>query len=117
MIATFLLALPLGLVGMAQAYLVTATVISVALVWLICRKLHLPYGLLAKGLLPGFSATALGLAAVWLVTRFETGTFDQWVRATSVYLIAVLVTYLICYRIVKADLLTLVGERRVQLQS
>jgi len=117
MIATFVFALPFGLVGMSQAYLVTATVISAALVWMICWKLRLPYLSLAKGLLPGFSATALGLAAVWLTTRFEAASFEQWSRATSVYAIVVLVTYALFYRIVKADLMVLVGEKRLQLQN
>lgn len=113
MIATFVLALPLGLIGMAKAYLVTATVISIALVWLICRKVHLPYRLVAKGLLPGLSATAVGLAAVWLAGGFDLGTWQQWLRATAIYVIAIVLTYAVCYRIVRADLLTLIGESRV----
>ncbi|KIF66146.1 hypothetical protein HY68_37385 [Streptomyces sp. AcH 505] len=115
MIGTFIFALPLGLIGMVQAYLVVATIICIALVWLICHKLRLPYRLLAKGLLPGLLATALGLLAVWLLTRFEVSTLEQWVRATAAYLIAVLATYAVFFQIVRADLLTLVGERHARL--
>jgi peptidoglycan biosynthesis protein MviN/MurJ (putative lipid II flippase) len=116
MVATFFLALPLGLIGMAQAYLVTATITSVLLVWLICRKLQLPYRVLGTGLLPALSATVLGLALVWLVTGFDVVTLDQWLRATASYLIGVSAAYAAFRRIVKADLVTLIGERRAQVE-
>lgn len=93
LVATFVIALPYGLLVLVKAYAVVITVLSLWFIWMIVALTRLGWGTLLRALAPACAATALGLALVRLTAGLHPASWREWIAATMLYGIAVLGTY------------------------
>lgn len=92
LLATFVAALPFGLMVLVRAYVGMVTLSSLAFIALIVSLTGLTWRRLAASLGPAVGATLLGLAAARLGGS-ATGNWFDWARATALYGAVVLGSY------------------------
>jgi O-antigen/teichoic acid export membrane protein len=85
LVATFVIALPFGLLALVKAYAVVITLLSLAFLWMIVALTGLSWNRLFRSLAPAVSVTGLALAAVGLTTGFIVSDWLHWTAATALY--------------------------------
>jgi O-antigen/teichoic acid export membrane protein len=95
LVATFVIALPFGLLALVKAYAVVITLLSIAFLWMIVALTGLSWNRLLRSLAPAVLSTGMALAAVALTTGFTSSNWLHWTAATALYGAVVLVSYAI----------------------
>ncbi|MDB5701528.1 MAG: lipopolysaccharide biosynthesis protein [Sphingomonadales bacterium] len=94
-VATFVIALPFGLLALVKAYAVVITVLSIAFLWMIVALTGLSWPRLLRALAPAVLGTVVALTAVALTTGFTFSNWLHWTAATAIYGFVVLASYAI----------------------
>ena len=108
LIATFLIALPFGLLALVRAYTVVITLLSIAFLLMIVGLTGLGRQRLVRALIPAVTATGAGLAAVRLITGIAPASWSAWFGATAIYGTVVLGIYGLLHAQVRSALAVLV---------
>jgi len=110
LVATFVLALPHGLMVLVQAYTVMITVMSLAFLAMTVMLTGLNVMRLASALAPALLATGAGVAAVAFSTGRPPASWTEWIAATALYGTAVLACYALLHLHVRRTLAALLAR-------
>lgn len=113
LVATFVVALPFGLLVLVKAYTVVITLLSLAFLAMIVGLTGLGWQRLARALMPAVTATAAGLVAVVLVTGPNPASWPAWFAATAIYGTVVLGVFALFHAHVRTALGVLVARAPV----
>ena len=114
LIATFVLALPFGLMALVQAYAAVVTLLSIAFLAMIVGLTGLNIRRLSRALRPAVLATGGGLAAVALTIGLAPASWAAWSAATAVYAAVVLGTYGLLHAHLRTTLAVLAAREPLQ---
>ncbi|MDB5701922.1 MAG: lipopolysaccharide biosynthesis protein [Sphingomonadales bacterium] len=95
LVATFVIALPFGLLALVKAYAVVITVLSIAFLWMIVALTGLSWQRLLRSLAPALLGTGAALTVVALTTGLTVSSWLEWAVATALYGVIVLASYAI----------------------
>lgn len=110
LVATFVLALPFGLLALVRAYFVVATLLSLLLLGLIVRYSPLSWSDLLRAIAPALIATASGVVAAAAVSRLHPASWLEWGEMVGVYGAAVLACYALFARRLRTHLGSLMAR-------
>ncbi|WP_322965162.1 oligosaccharide flippase family protein [Sphingomonas fuzhouensis] len=110
LVATFVLALPHGLMALVQAYTAAITVMSLAFLAMTVLLTGLSVERLARALAPALLATGAGIAGVAITTGLHPASWTAWIAATGIYGAAVLACYAALHLHVRRTLAALLAR-------
>jgi O-antigen/teichoic acid export membrane protein len=110
-IVAFFVGLPFGLLGIIKIYLAVTLIVSLATMWITCRRTGLPVLELGRALLPATAAAVSGVLIATQVMNVMTDLGDSrgkaWLLATGVYIVLVVLSYVLFHRQLAKNLLGL----------
>jgi O-antigen/teichoic acid export membrane protein len=92
-LATFIVALPFGLMVLVKAYVGTGVFIAIGFLTVALKKVDIGWPDIVNSILPGFLATVGGLAAVGLASHAYSDNVWSWLANSFVYGVVVLAVY------------------------
>ncbi len=110
LVATFVLALPYGLMALVHAYTAAITLLSLAFIAMIVALTGLGLRRLAHALLPALFASGAGVAAVALGIGTHPASWPEWIGATALYAAVVLGSYVCLHLHVRRTLAVLLAR-------
>ncbi|WBH18081.1 oligosaccharide flippase family protein [Sphingomonas radiodurans] len=110
LVATFVLALPFGLMALVKAYTVVVSLLSLAFIAMMVALTGLGLRRLAGAIAPALLASGLGVLAVVGVGEARSASWLGWAGATAAYAVAVLVAYAAQHLHVRRTLAVLLGR-------
>jgi O-antigen/teichoic acid export membrane protein len=110
LVATFVLALPHGLMALVHAYTAAITLLSLAFIAMIVALTGLGLARLASALAPALLATGVGIGAVALTVGTHPASWPAWIGATAIYAAAVLACYAALHLHVRRTLAVLLAR-------